>query len=252
MSELEKMKSCSKCYKVKDMSCFICKRGRERKNCDRCRKIRKKSSNKNKCLHNKIKYGCRECKGGGICKHNIRKYRCKECKGGGVCEHNKVRSICKKCKGSSICQHNICRALCKECKGSQICEHNKHRFYCVECEGKGTCSHKKQKNKCKICDPKGHLMSNVRDRIYKALKAKKSKRSIEYLGCTIEEYKKHIEEQFTEGMTWDNYGEWHIDHIIPLKYENPSIEEVIERLHYKNTQPLWAEENIAKGNRYIG
>jgi hypothetical protein len=49
-------------------------------------------------------------------------------------------------------------------------------------------------------------------------------------------------------MTWDNYGEWHIDHITPLKYNNPSLEEVIERLHYTNTQPLWAEENLSKGN----
>ena len=49
-------------------------------------------------------------------------------------------------------------------------------------------------------------------------------------------------------MTWDNYGEWHIDHITPLKYNNPSLEEVIERLHYTNTQPLWAEDNLSKGN----
>ena len=53
-------------------------------------------------------------------------------------------------------------------------------------------------------------------------------------------------------MSWDNYGEWEIDHIIPLKYNNPSIEEVQERLHYSNTQPLWARENRAKGNRHIG
>lgn len=92
----------------------------------------------------------------------------------------------------------------------------------------------------------------VRSRTYQALKSDKDEKSMEYLGCTIEEFKAHIEEQFTEGMTWDNHGEWHIDHIVPLKYENPSIEEVAERLHYINTQPLWASENIAKGNRYIG
>jgi hypothetical protein len=84
------------------------------------------------------------------------------------------------------------------------------------------------------------------------LKSNKKNKSIEYLGCPIEEFKKHIEKQFTEGMTWDNHGEWHIDHIVPLKYENPSIEEVMERLHYTNTQPLWASDNISKGNRYIG
>jgi hypothetical protein len=84
------------------------------------------------------------------------------------------------------------------------------------------------------------------------LKANKSKHSIEYLGCPIDEFKQHIEKQFKEGMTWDNHGEWHIDHIVPLKYNNPTIEEVIERLHYTNTQPLLASENMSKGNRFIG
>ena len=55
-----------------------------------------------------------------------------------------------------------------------------------------------------------------------------------------------------DGMSWDNHGEWHIDHIIPLKYNNPTLEQSIERLHYKNTQPKWESENIAKGNGYIG
>ena len=52
-----------------------------------------------------------------------------------------------------------------------------------------------------------------------------------------------------------NHGEWHIDHKIPLKYkhngETPSLEEVAKRLHYINTQPLWASENMSKGNRYV-
>ena len=48
------------------------------------------------------------------------------------------------------------------------------------------------------------------------------------------------------------YGSvWDIDHIVPLKYENPTLEEIIERLHYTNTQPLWKRDNIVKGNRYI-
>ena len=41
--------------------------------------------------------------------------------------------------------------------------------------------------------------------------------STEYLGCNIETFKQHIEQELTEGMPWENYGEWHIDHKIPLK-----------------------------------
>ena len=75
---------------------------------------------------------------------------------------------------------------------------------------------------------------------------------MEYVKCSVEELKIHLENQFTDGMNWDNQGKWHVDHIIPLKYGNPTLEETIERLHYTNTQPLWASDNIAKGNRFIG
>ena len=65
------------------------------------------------------------------------------------------------------------------------------------------------------------------------------------IDCTIEEFKKHIEKSFQEGMSWGNHGDvWHIDHIIPLKYENPTLEEVIERLHYTNTQALTIADNL--------
>jgi hypothetical protein len=93
-------------------------------------------------------------------------------------------------------------------------------------------------------------------RVLSALKSSKSKKTIEYLGCDIDFFKKHIEDQFIEGMSWDNYGDWEIDHIIPVKYiENntpPTINEVCERLHYTNTQPLWKKDNMSKSNRYIG
>jgi hypothetical protein len=118
------------------------------------------------------------------------------------------------------------------------------------------CEHNTQKIRCKICDPQGHLRGIVSSRIHNALKSDKTDHSIEYLGCTIAEFKAHIESLFKENMNWENFGDWHIDHIVPIKYkkngQNPTIEDVIERLHWKNTQPMWAEDNIAKGNRFIG
>ena len=118
------------------------------------------------------------------------------------------------------------------------------------------CEHNTQKSRCKICDPQGYLRSIVSSRIYKALKSDKTDHSIEYLGCTIAEFKAHIESQFKENMAWENFGNWQIDHIVPIKYkkngQNPTLEDVIERLHWKNTQPMWAKDNIAKGNRFIG
>jgi hypothetical protein len=107
------------------------------------------------------------------------------------------------------------------------------------------------RRQCKICDLGGYIKSTVQRAVSLALKTHKSKRTIEYLGCTIDDFKEHIAKQFKEGMTWENHGEWHIDHKIPLKYGNPTLQDTIARLYYKNTQPLWAKENIAKGNRYI-
>ena len=74
-----------------------------------------------------------------------------------------------------------------------------------------------------------------------------SKRGISLLGCTIEFLRSHLEFQFTDGMTWENYPLWHIDHIVPCCSFNLSKEEEQSKcFHYSNLRPLWAEENIAK------
>jgi hypothetical protein len=230
--------------------------------------------NKNKCEHGRRKSRCKECIGGSICEHNKEKSRCKDCKGSQICEHSKIRSGCKKCGGGSICEHNRQRSVCKECGGGHICEHSRHRSSCKECGGGHICEHNKlrssckecggsqicehgrEKKSCKECDFIGFLSNRVRSRIWSALKSNKELSSKEYLGCDIETFKVHIEKTFEEGMNWDNYGEWHIDHIIPIKYieddKVADLEEVVKRLHYTNTQALWASDNMAKGNKFIG
>jgi len=76
---------------------------------------------------------------------------------------------------------------------------------------------------------------------------KKSK-TYQILGCTYEEFKQHLERQFTKGMSWENYGEWHLDHIYPVSLAK-NEEELIKLNHYTNFQPLWAEENLKKSNK---
>jgi 5-methylcytosine-specific restriction endonuclease McrA len=82
----------------------------------------------------------------------------------------------------------------------------------------------------------------------------KAGHTVELLGCSIEDLRSHLEQQFTPGMTWDNYGVhgWQIDHIIPLSYFNLSDPEQQKRAwHYTNLQPLWAVDNIRKSNKII-
>jgi hypothetical protein len=60
--------------------------------------------------------------------------------------------------------------------------------------------------------------------------------------------KAYLEAKFKPGMSWDNYGEWHIDHIIPLNdFELTIREQFLDAVHYTNLQPLWKAENLSKG-----
>ena len=68
------------------------------------------------------------------------------------------------------------------------------------------------------------------------------------VGINYEEFKQYMESKFQVGMTWDNRGDWHIDHIIPLSSAK-SEEELIALSHYTNLQPLWAIDNLKKGAR---
>lgn len=72
--------------------------------------------------------------------------------------------------------------------------------------------------------------------------------SEQMLGCDWQELKSHIEQQFRDGMDWDNIGEWEVDHIVPLSSAK-TIEDVIRLSHHTNLQPLWAYENRAKGSK---
>ena len=95
------------------------------------------------------------------------------------------------------------------------------------------------------------IATNLRSRLNQAIKnGFKSGSAVKDLGCNIKFLKDHLENQFTEGMTWDNYGKWHIDHIIPLSSFNLAIRaELLKACHYTNLQPLWAKENLIKYNK---
>ena len=85
----------------------------------------------------------------------------------------------------------------------------------------------------------------------KSVGGTKTGRTEELLGYTAEELKIHLESLFKEGMTWDNHGEWHIDHRIPQSYFT-SIDQMKECFALDNLKPEWAEWNMSKSNRFIG
>lgn len=84
---------------------------------------------------------------------------------------------------------------------------------------------------------------------------KQGRRWAELLGYTETELRTHLERQLLKGMTWDNYGEWHIDHIIPLSsfvITGPECPELRRAWALTNLRPLWAKDNIAKGAKIQG
>jgi hypothetical protein len=93
-----------------------------------------------------------------------------------------------------------------------------------------------------------NIKCNVRNSLTKTGYTKKSK-TFEILGIEYLEFRKYIESQFIEDMNWDNYGEWHLDHKTPISW-GKNEEEVLLLSHFTNYQPLWAEDNLSKGNRY--
>jgi len=99
-------------------------------------------------------------------------------------------------------------------------------------------------------DPVFKLVESARVRLRETCKKKgviRTKSASDLFGCTGNELREHIESLFKEGMCWDNHGEWHLDHIRPISsFENPMDPECWS---YKNIQPLWAAENLKKGNR---
>lgn len=109
---------------------------------------------------------------------------------------------------------------------------------------------KKQK---KAKDPVFAMAERLRNRLYIVMKNsgfKKNSRTEKMLGCSFKQFTKHIERQFTDGMSWDNRSEWHLDHIIPLSCAT-TIEGLEKLSHYTNIRPLWAADNLAKSNNLV-
>jgi hypothetical protein len=109
----------------------------------------------------------------------------------------------------------------------------------------------------KANDPLYKLINNFRTAIYQVLKENNVKKNGHYfdiLKYTPDDLINHLESKFTDKMTWDNYGEWHVDHILPISsFDIKEIgdEEFMKCWELKNLQPLWGDENIKKSNKIL-
>lgn len=104
-------------------------------------------------------------------------------------------------------------------------------------------------------DPKVRISSHMATLIHRALKSGKAGRSWRsFVSFSLEELTIHLERQFQKGMSWDNYGEWHIDHILPLSgfdLSSPDSESFKHAWSLANLRPLWARENMTKNAKRL-
>jgi hypothetical protein len=199
--------------------------------------------------------------------------------------------ICSKCKEEKeVCEFykhsknpNIYRGQCKKCMNEFSFDYNKKNSKKISEKGKQRRLENPEinKEKCRMfkknnpdyfkiwveknkehrkqyineynSDPKNKLKNSLRSRINELLNKKyNNPRTLELVGCDYQFLIKYIENKFTDGMSWDNYGYngWHLDHIIPVSLAKTE-EDVYKLYHYTNLQPLWAEDNLRKSNKIL-
>ncbi|MBJ2228504.1 hypothetical protein JFT67_05545 [Pseudomonas simiae] len=96
------------------------------------------------------------------------------------------------------------------------------------------------------------IIRRLLHRTLEAAMGKKDGRTVDILGYTASDFASHIERQFVRGMTWANYGKWHIDHIVPISAfvakgeTDPAVVNCLS-----NLRPLWAFENLSKGANQV-
>ena len=130
----------------------------------------------------------------------------------------------------------------------------KQRIYSKKYNKENRLKINKRKREFKRNNTLSRFKSNLRKRTWSAFKNKgycKTSKTQEMLGVDWEVCKANIERQFTKGMSWENQGDWHIDHIIPLSSANTE-QELKKLCHYSNLQPLWAVDNLMKSAKING
>lgn len=193
-------------------------------------------------------------------------------------EYKKEHGIINPCKGKPSNHRTLHEVIdgvtgkkcctCKEWKKLEDYNYDKSHWdnLRVECKlciikwrknNRSTLSkkHSEYEKNRKMTDPNFKLVKTLRSRLGRALYTKSATKggsTLELVGCSIEFLKSYLKEKFKEGMTWENHGKWHIDHIKPCcSFNLLDIEEQRKCFHYTNLQPLWAEENLSKGGKII-
>ena len=176
--------------------------------------------------------------------------------------------ICTKVFISSAQYRTYCSTKCsKESRKDKLCKYYK-KYYLdpqkkeerskrekeYRSSQKGKEANRRGVKKFVKNNPIYKMSMNLRNRLNEFLNIKrltKTNKTFDMVGCTPTELKAYLEKKFSPGMTWWNHSPkgWHIDHIIPLSRAK-NYEDIVKLMYYKNLQPMWAEDNLKKGDKY--
>lgn len=241
---MNETKLCNKCNLELPISEFYKEGGKLKTPCKKCR------SDINRINHKKWK------------QTEVGKLKTKECKKRYKQKLSNEKKIIREEKKSEkevlLIERNRVRLLQRELKVKETEEYKKLKEYWKTDEWKEI---KKQKDRERQSKNFKHKWDNdelfaikvrLRNLIRNSFRRQGYKKfnisTEEIVGMGYDDFKKYLESKFIDGMDWDNRGEWHIDHIVPLSSANTE-EELISLSHYTNLQPLWAEDNLKKGDK---
>jgi hypothetical protein len=175
-----------------------------------------------------------------------------------IITHQKTCSVCRETKDVSEFHKHRCitdgyRSECKECRKKWFKDNydnfaDVHRRRTNEYRVNNREQYNKYFRKRYVNNPHLYAWRGMLNSVIRRIGGKKESKTFDILGYSAEDLKKHLEKLFTEGMSWDNWGKWHIDHKIPVSsFSNTDDPKIINSLD--NLQPMWASDNIKKGNR---
>ena len=248
------MKVCSNCNIEKELIEFSFRNDKNiyRAECKECRKKKGneysikigKNSFKMLSIKNLLNEGLKKCPKCNIIK-NINLFSNQSDKVGGKSSHCKVCANNKYINQKEI--RKVQNKIRYEINKKEIIKKNN-----LYAKNNSVKLNKWIKNK-KLENPLFKLRCNISSLISGSIKRNgytKNSKTNQILGCSFEDFKNYLQIQFKKGMSWENYGEWHLDHIYPISLAKDE-EELIRLNHYTNFQPLWAKDNLQKGNKII-
>ena len=167
----------------------------------------------------------------------------------GIAEVKNTKSNCSVC-GTEFIRFAVHTHRCASCQLNAASELAKRNSLAKRSSEVGREYHRNWAKNRRAKDPSWRVSAHMTVMMHRALGKNKAGRSWRtFVDYSLEELMAHIERQFTNGMTWENRGKWHIDHILPrssFQYDSPDDEQFKACWALSNLRPLWAQENLTK------